>query len=151
MSLSYDKLMQYALRLISRKRYTEQEMILKLKRRNKALKSEVEKVIKRVKELNYVNDEVYAKDYISSRMSQNPRGKHLLKIELKLKGVNKDIITNAIENANLDELKAANEVLKRKSGSLSKHTGQKKKEKIIRYLASRGFEFDTIYKVLGMW
>lgn len=151
MSENYDKLLQYALRLISNRRYTENEMKQKLQHKNFSNEADIKKVMARVKDLNYINDCEYAKDYISNRLIQNPKGKHLLKIELALKGIRQETIDCEIEKADIDEVKIAEDILKRKKQRFDKYSDQKRKEKIMRYLASRGFEFDTIYKILGMW
>jgi regulatory protein len=148
---TYEKLLQYALRLIAKKRYAKGEITKKLNSRSYANKEDIKKVLKRLEALNYINDSEYARDYISNRMKLNPRGKRLLITELLRKGVDSKTIDEEIDKSNIDEIEAAKYVLQRKYRKINNCPEKKKKEKIIRYLASRGFEFDTIYKVLGMW
>ncbi len=147
----YDTLLQYALRLISRKRYTQNELENKLKGKKIGTKKDRDKVIKRLKELNYINDKEFAKDYIQTRLIVNPKGKNLLKLELKLKGVDRQIIDNSIEDAKIDEIKVALDVLERKKKSIKRAEVKKRKERIMRLLSSRGFKLETIYKVLDKW
>lgn len=145
---NYDAIMLYALKLIARKRYTQKELENKFRVKKMGLECDQKKVISRLKALKYINDKEFAKDYIQTRLLINPKGPYLLKLELKLKGVDKQIVDNAIEQANIDELKIALDVLERKKKAISRVEGQKRKEKIMRTLSSRGFKLDTIYKIL---
>jgi regulatory protein len=143
--------MQYALKLITRKRYTQKELETKLRGKKTGTKKDRDKVINRLKELNYINDKEFAKDYIQTRLIINPKGENLLKLELRLKGIDRQIIDNAITNAKIDETKVALDVIERKKNSIKRVEGQKRKEKILRLLSSRGFKLETIYKILEKW
>jgi len=147
----YEAIMQYALKLIARKRYTEKELERKFQQKKMGLKRDQKKVIARLKQLRYIDDKEFAKDFIQTRLLVNPKGPNMLKLELKLKGVDKQVIDNAIENANLDEYKIAKDVIRRKQKALNRVEGQKRKEKIMRTLSSRGFKLETIYKILEKW
>lgn len=148
---NYDAIMQYALRLIARKRYTQKELENKFRDKKMGLKRDQKKVIARLKQLRYIDDKEFAKDYIQTRLLVNPKGLNLLKLELKLKGVDKHIIDKAIEQADINEVKIALDVLERKKKSINGFEGQKRKEKIMRTLSSRGFKLETIYKILERW
>lgn len=149
---TYDEIMHYSLWLISRKRYTQKELERKFQEKKYGTKSDQKKVIERLKQLKYIDDKEFAKDYIRTRLLINPKGKNLLKLELKLKGIDKEFIDNAIENADINEVEVAINVLERKKKSLERiDDRQKKKEKIMRILSSRGFMLDTIYKILERW
>ena len=96
MHKDYEKLLTYSFRLLSKKRYTVSEIEKKLtqysKRRSIEDNNLIEKVINRLFELRYLNDQEYCNDFINSRIKFKPRGKYLLKKELILKGLNKDLI-----------------------------------------------------------
>jgi regulatory protein len=147
MDTNYQKLVEYALRLISRKRYTEKELKDKLILKKKDKKT-ILKTIERLKELNYINDFEYARDFISDRLKFNPKGVKLLKLELKIKGVNEEIIKEALKKANINEFKYAFDLIERKKKYLKKFNDTKKRQKIIWLLSSRGFSSETIYKIL---
>lgn len=148
---NYNAIMLYALKLIARKRYTQKELENKFRVKKVGLKCDQEKVIERLKQLRYIDDKEFAKDYIQTRLLVNPKGPYLLKLELKLKGVDKQVIDNAIEKANIDEMKVALDVLERKKASIKRVEGNKRKVKIMRTLSSRGIRLDTIYKILERW
>ena len=126
----YDAIMLYALKLIARKRYTQIELENKFRDKKMGLKSDQKRVITRLKQLRYIDDKEFAKDYIQNRLLINPKGPNLLKLELKLKGVNKQTVDTAIEKAKIDELKVALDVVERKKKAIMRAEGQKRKEKI---------------------
>lgn len=166
---TYDKLIQYALRIISKKRYTSFEMEKKLKlfvekqkkiaRKNaeeseieeeKPLpNSDIEKVLERLKELEYLNDSGYAEDYIADKIRFRPRGKFLLARELKLKGLDSDLIKNALEKHKIDESEIAAQALEKKSKQWQNLPLQKQRERAYRFLSSKGFDQDSIYKAVN--
>src|SRR3989304_6331684 len=49
-----------------------------------------EEIISRLKRLNYLDDEAFAKQFIESRSRTRPRSRGLLELELKRKGIKLD-------------------------------------------------------------
>lgn len=147
----YRKLLTYALGLLSKRRYTEHGIYLKLKKKDVGTEEDIHKVIERLKELKYINDFSFAEDYIRTRILLNPRGRMVLGLELKRKGIAKDIVSTAIEEAHIDEVDLADRILKKKERLISKLTKQKKRTKIFSLLTSRGIGIQSIYKVLNRW
>jgi regulatory protein len=148
---SYQKLITYALRILSKKRYTHAEMLNKLNtfsRKRGLADAEIEPVIQRLFELNYLDDKKYAEDFILSKLRIKPAGKFFLKGKLRLKGINAEIIDSALDNAGLDESNLAIEALGARKRMLGKYPLQKQREKAFRFLASRGFVSDAIYKAI---
>lgn len=109
----------------------------------------LKKVLTRLKELKYLNDTDYAKDFIEGRtLSSRPRGKFMLRRELKTKGIHPELIEKILDETELDEEAIATETLKKRMKLFEKHPPRKQKEKAMRFLASRGFKFDSIYKAV---
>ena len=152
MDLSYDKLMQYGLRILSKKRYTSYEMGRKLvgyaKKRGKIDEDDVSKVLVRLAELEYLDDEKFIKDYISDRLRMKPRGRILLKKELKFKGIPEHLIESYFEKIKIDEPEIAFDMLFHRMRRWKKHPLQKQKMKAYQFLYSRGFYGDAIYKAI---
>ncbi|OGJ42750.1 hypothetical protein A3I58_00980 [Candidatus Peregrinibacteria bacterium RIFCSPLOWO2_02_FULL_39_10] len=150
-SEDYEKLMTYALRILSKKRYTHAEMLNKLrafsKKRGMA-DAEIGHAIQRLFELNYLDDKKYAEDFILSKLRIKPAGKFFLKGKLRLKGIPKEIIDSALDNAGLDESNLAIEALGARKRIWEKYPLQKQKERAFRFLISRGFASDAIYKAI---
>ncbi len=156
-SKNYEKLLQYALKLIAKKRYTVAEMQKKLERFLVKISDTqgdtVKLVIARLKELKYLDDEKYAINYISDRAKFRPRGVFLIKGELKRKGLNEklinEVISLAVSSEELDEVAMAEQLLQKKIKSWSKFEPRKIKEKSFGFLSSKGFKPDTIYKAVN--
>ncbi len=156
MPSNYEKSISYTLRLLSKKRYTAFEITEKLKRflqKQEATESEEKEttdlVIKRLKELKYIDDEQYAKDFCSDRTKFKPSGKFLLKHELKKRGISKETIEKTTEGIEIEECVIAQDALERKSKQWKTDSKNKMKEKAVRFLASRGFSTDAIYKTIN--
>lgn len=161
----YDPLLQRALRLLAKHRYT----VLKLKEKllsfyNKQIEAgefdplpepERDKIIRqvldRLKELKYLDDTQFSKDYVENREEFRPRGKFLLKRELKRKGIHPDLAERVVEEAELDEEQLAIKALKKKIRQLEKYPPNKQREKSLRFLAGRGFSIPAIYKAIEHW
>lgn len=93
------------------------------------------RVIASLKELDYVNDEKYAKLYISQSVSMQKYSKYEIKQKLLQKGINIDIIEKMICGFVPDEYEG--KVVQRLlNGKLKNYEDIKKKE----YLYRRGFE-----------
>ena len=111
--------------------------------------NEIERIVKKLKKYNYLNDLEFAKLWINDRMKINPRGKKVLKIELLKKGINKDIVDSAIAGI-ADE--AEQEMIKKIISKKQKANGTNQlliDEKIISFLLRRGFRYDTIKKTIA--
>lgn len=149
----YDKLLQYGLRLFTKKRYTTSEMQKKLtayeKKREKIDDEFVEGVMERLKELGYLDDEQFVKDYVSHCMRVRPRGRVLITRELKMKGLPKDLIESGLAGVEIDESGMAFELLERRVKRWSKFNEYQQKTKAYQFLYSKGFNRDAIYKAIG--
>ncbi len=106
----------------------------------------IDSSIKKLEDYGYINDGYYANLVVGS-MSNN-RGKRYIKNQLMLKGVSEQNINCALENIeNEDETckNVATKWLKGKPLPLDK----KNKEKLYRFLLCRGFEYETIKRVMN--
>lgn len=110
----------------------------------------VEQAIERLIELNYLNDLEYAKHYISDRARFRPRGKMMIQRELMARGIAKEELQIAFVDGEeaYDESGSAEELIRRKERAWGGLDVKKKREKAYRFLQSKGFGRDTIYKVL---
>lgn len=108
-----------------------------------------ETVIEKVIELKYLNDADYAENFIKSRLSNRPRSKRLIMMELQSKGVGKDIAEEAFlrieEGSGIDELTMAREQIKKKFG-ITLLT--RENAKAVRFLQGKGYDWDLISKLM---
>lgn len=174
MSNTYEKLLQYSLRIIVKKRYTIAEMQKKLEQffdkhfedPNKDLEEDAEesedentpteetsaqaisRVIGRLQELKYLDDKQYVKDYISDRIRFRPRGKFLIQKELGKKGLPYELVNSAFSETGIDESEIARRILQKYFAKVARLPKEKQKARIFSILASKGINPETIYKVV---
>jgi len=144
-----NKSLNYAISLLSRKDRTKREIEDKLL--NKGYDIEVVgKVLDKLKEYNYINDEIYCEKYINDKIKFTKYGKNKIKANLYAKGVDKDIISRKIiEIDNNFEYDRALELARKKLPSLQKYDKFKIKAKLGNYLISKGFDYDVVNKVIN--
>ncbi len=126
-----------AIRQISRSLKSESEVRQKLEEKGYT-EEEAEGAILKLRSYGYINDMAYAHAYVSTYGKD--RGKLRLSYELSAKGVSKDIIDEVLPENEEDIARALCEK------KAKKYT---EKEKMVRYLMSRGFEYDVAKKVSG--
>jgi len=152
MNKDYDKLLQYALRMLAKKRYTSHEMDTKLRayceKKEISLGYIIQDVMARLIDLKYINDEQFVKDYITDRLNFKPRGLKLMKQELYAKGIDEKAFDKCVDNIDVDEVSMAVRLLEKKGASFDKLSATQKKQKAFTFLYSKGFFTDTIYKAL---
>lgn len=107
----------------------------------------IEKVINFLNEYGILNDELYVKSYVSDKNNISRWAKNKIRYSLKAKKISDTLIETYIDQINDDEEyeKAYNFALKKARNDFSIEN----KQKVYRYLAGKGFEFDIINKVVG--
>ena len=155
-SQEYSKLMNYALRLLSKRSYTKQGLTEKLEKRAHKTKIQnkgvIIEILERLTELKYINDLDFCERFFEERCRLRPRGKYLLSQELRKKGIPKETLEEfwgSERGRAFDENPLAQKLvvarLSRLDAELSTY---EKREKLYRFLASRGFSVGTIRDVL---
>lgn len=137
--------LNYALTLLSRRRYSTKELDERLKKKGV---QDTANIIQRLKEWKYLDDEDFARSFIATRNRLSPRGPYLLRFELKAKGIPESIIESALSELLTSEQDLALEVLRKKLPALVRYPLKKKREKAFSFLQRRGFRQDTVYEVL---
>ncbi|WP_291491474.1 regulatory protein RecX [Desulfurella sp.] len=126
--------LDYAFKLISKKRYTSKELQEKLEQKG----IDPEPIINRLKELNYLNDLEYAIDYKNKKQNEG-YGKYKILFQLKNKGISEDILNNLeFSNSKLEEI-FLSKIQKIKDN---------KKQKIYAFLINRGFDSNDIKNLI---
>lgn len=152
MEKDYQKLLEYSLRILAKKDYTAWEMEKKLDSfctRRSLDPSNKELVLSRLTELKYLDDNRFVQNYANSRINFAPRGKRLIQAELIKRGVAKNLINEEMKSMEINELEMAEKLAKKYSRKLIGLEQGKSKQRMLGFLGRRGFEIDTIYKILG--
>lgn len=106
----------------------------------------VEKVVTKLKEYGYINDEKYAQEFVSSRMKSRPRGKDILIMELVSKGIDRQIAQEVVTTQVVDEYGLLDAVYKKKYKEEKLTFSDRKK---IDFLKRKGFDWDLIEKYIN--
>jgi len=130
-------------RLLALRPRTEHEIKQALKRMS-INQQEINTVIQELKEQELIDDECFAVNWVSWRLSSKPVGKEFLRLELKYKGIDRKIIEKCLSGYNNDmELEMAIKAARKKVLQYDCNTWRK----LAGFLARRGFSSDVIRKV----
>ncbi|WP_031514494.1 regulatory protein RecX [Desulfofalx alkaliphila] len=142
----YKKAKNYALRVLTYRQRTKQEMIDKL--HQKGYKADIIKdVITFLQEYQFIDDYKYACQWVEYRLKTKPMGARGIKYQLKKRGIDDEIIEKALSTVTPEtELELARQLV-----SKAKRTGDKPPSyrKLAAMLQRRGFEYYTIKNVLS--
>lgn len=112
--------------------------------------NDVEEVISELISGNFLNEERFARAYVSGKFNIKHWGKIKIKQGLKLKRVPDRMIVNALNTIDHDDyLKVILTVAEKKSALLTEKDAYKRKYKLTAYLLGKGFESNLISEVLN--
>ncbi len=128
-----------ALNFISRSQKTKKQVEDYLESKG-YLKKTIEAVLDKMSAYKFVNDQNYAKDYVKSA-SKN-KGKRLISLELKRKGVSIDDMSEALNDIDGEtETEAATKIAEKYLKN--KEKTRENAVKCYKYLLSKGFDYET--------
>ena len=107
---------------------------------------DIEEAIKKLSELKFLNDDNFARQFTENRQRKG-KSKKASEFELKLKGISKDQSEDVLEYAKSD-LKTALEYMIKRLKQFDRFEPEIRQKRIISRLRSRGYDWDTISKVL---
>ena len=136
-----------ALNLISYRPRAAGELRSKLREKGYAPEA-VDAAVARMQELDYLDDEAFAERWVESRQASRPRSERMLKRELAQKGVDKETIERAIEEAGVDELGDALALARKKYESLRNEERDVRYRRLSGFLGRRGYGYDVIRQVM---
>ncbi|WP_347714488.1 regulatory protein RecX [uncultured Parvimonas sp.] len=138
-----------AINYISGKLKTKYEVRLKLKEKD-FTEDIIDEVIDILEKEEYLNDRLYCEVFIEDKKQLNGYGKNKIKSLLIQKGVSKSVFEDFLDEFEYEE--EFDNALKMGIKKLNLLSNEedifKKKQKLINYLAYRGFSFDVINEVL---
>ena len=155
--LSEEALFEYAVGALARRMRTVRDLKRLMRTRaeeGEAGEQAMDRIVVRLKELNYLSDTRFAADYTRLRKENEKFGRRRVQQGLAEKGVHKDLIAKALSNAydEVDEVALAREYIARKR--MKKPEGpdaQKQAARAMGRLMRAGFSVGTIFKVLREW
>jgi len=157
-----ERLTNQALRFLSFRPRSEKEvrnyLIQKLKfsdqgeEEKQNFEKSISRVIEKLKHLGQVNDEEFAKWWVEQRNRFRPKGSRIIKLELLQKGVDKELISEVLRSyqsgGEQGQLNLAINAALKKISSYQKLEQREFKIKMGQFLARKGFDWETIKKVV---
>jgi len=111
--------------------------------------SVVERIISKLIESNFLNEERFAIAYATGKLRQKGWGRNKIKQGLKFKKVSDPLIKKALKSIDEDEyLEMLRNIIQKKEACITEKVSYKRKYKLHQYALSRGFENDLIGDIL---
>lgn len=137
----FGKVFNFAVNFISFRPRSEHELMFRLKRKfgEDAIASLQHDIKNKLHKIGLLDDEAFARWFVEQRNTFRPKSDRIMKHELRSKGITDEIIKKTLENDETSEFEKAFKLIKKPMD----------REKLIRFLGSRGFSWDTIEDVLA--
>jgi len=101
-----------------------------------------DRVIERLKERLYLNDEKFAESFVRSRTNTRNFSKRKMQAELMKKGIQKELMEKVLADSDFDESESLKNLMAKKRDKYDST------EKLVQYLARQGFRYDHIKSAL---
>jgi regulatory protein len=141
--------LQYAVKLLSTRPYTERKLREKLYGRQYTT-PEIRSALDRLKRERLLDDRKYAEDYVHARMAARPRAATRMVTDLLARGIPlalaREVTAELMPKS--DELTLAREFVRRKQAQYAHLDEDTRWRRLAGMLARRGFSLDTIRAVL---
>lgn len=109
------------------------------------IKNLIERIMERLTAKGHIDDQAFAKAWVTNRQLTKKTSLRKLEVELKVKGIAEDIIATVLQNSEIDEKQNLEDVIIKKQ-RLKRYQDDKK---LIPLLLRQGFNYDDIKQVLG--
>lgn len=138
-----DKAFNLALAYVARRMRSEGELQDYFRRKQYAPELATQ-ILERLRRLGFVDDEEFAKRWVENRRMLRSSSAKKLRLELRQKKISSDIIQMVLSEDETDERQLLRELVAKKR----KQSRYQDDEKLMRYLAGQGFNYDDIKSVL---
>lgn len=141
----FSEIFDKVLKFLSFRPRSEQEIREYLLRKACSLEM-IEEITAKLKRLNFLNDEDFARFWIQSRTGFRPEGRSLVLMELRKKGIAKEIIDKVFpeERLSSQEGMLAEKLARKKLERVKSLPLLEQKKKLYGTLSQRGFSFEVI-------
>ena len=140
----FGKCLNAALRFLSYRPRSEAEMRMRLRR--KFEQQTIDRVILHLKAGHMVDDVAFAQFWMENRESFSPRSKRMLKLELRRKGIEPEVIADVVDG--IDEEEAAYRAAERRARPWAKEERNDFRKKLGAFLGRRGFSYEVANRVI---
>lgn len=105
-------------------------------------------LFKKLEKNQLVNDFLFAEWFVEQRLRFLPKGKRLIALELRQKGISSEIIVQVLGKVDENIRDTVLPIVTRKMKQWQKLPEAVRRQKIVSFLGRRGYDFDTIGQVL---
>ena len=142
----YEKTLQRAFRLLSYKARTVAEMRQRLLEKEWSDSETVEQVINRLLELNYLNDDEYAANFVNNRLAVKPLGPTRLRRDLQRRNLPPATVESTIADAFAarSEESLLDATIQKRVRLKGRPTDRAERHRLMAYLLRRGFSYDLV-------
>lgn len=144
----YQKARARAIKYIMYKMRTSYEVYNKLKELD-VDERYIVKIIEDLTKLEYINDEEYVKKFIESNKKLKKLSKSMIKLKLKNKGIEEEIIEKYLCKLEISDIDAIIKLLNKKSFSKTMDFDEKNKIKL--HCVRKGFSIVDINKAINIY
>jgi regulatory protein len=141
----YQRCFNAAIRYLGYRPRSEAEIKQRLQRHGFDDGECLEKTLAKLKEQGLVDDMAFARFWRENRETFSPRSRRLMKLELKRKGLNSEIIEQAISE--IDDRDSAYRAALKRANRLSLANYQAFRQHLGSYLGRRGFSYGVIKEI----
>lgn len=148
--MEYNAALKRAAALCSKQEQCSSHIREKLKTWN-VTDDDTEKIIELLKKEKFLDDQRYATFYVRDKFRFNGWGRIKLAVMLRQKGIPQVTIDEALDQIDQEHyFQLCHKLITEKSASLKEPNLFKRKGKLFRFAAQRGFESDLIHQILNM-
>lgn len=140
-----------AVNLLSFRPRSEHELRIRLRKKGYE-DNWIDASLEKLRNYKYVDDQQFARMYTLDRINIKKLGQRAIKQELRMKGINKEIIDDVVEDLCEEdkELEQAIELIEKKVRNLSsKEDYYKQRQKLLQHLVRKGYSFDIAGRAVG--
>ncbi|MGI1669346.1 MAG: recombination regulator RecX [Neptuniibacter sp.] len=138
--LSEKELWNKAIQYLSRREYSRMELFAKL---GKQSPEAVDSVLDSLEKEGYLSDRRFTESFIRMRAAQG-HGLNRVRFDLKKKGVDTGLISEVLDELEMDWYELATDVYRRKYSQPLDKSDYKERSKRMRFMSQRGFSMDEI-------
>ncbi len=133
-----DHIYTLALKYLARRSRTVKEMHQYLNKKTKNQKK-ITQIIDQLLDLGYLDDYIFARQFIDNRIRFKPKSIYALGFELRQKGIAPDMVDEIVSS--LDNRMLARSAIQLKAAQWSHLDRDTQKKKVMNYLRYRGFDY----------
>ena len=142
-----NKVLNYALNLLSYRQRSEKEMYNALKRKNFE-DSYIKNAMNYCRENRYLDDKTFTESFIRDKINLSKFGPERIRYELILKGIPKNIIDDLLILDYDEQYESAMNLALKKLSSYKKEDRNSIYRKLSGFLQRKGYSYDIISKVM---